>query len=249
MFLVKRWQKRFFSSAHPFRWQLQLTVARSAYIEAAAARFYGGPVLGQEEILVVGCGQGQLCEELARRGAIIVGLDDSPSVLEQAERHARQSGLGHLIAYLRGQAEALPFATGSFSMVVCLQALEQVKDLRAAIAEMARVLAPGGLLVFEALNDSWPVRLLLGWPGRRRPLVLEQKKAGRPRGLIRPRELAFLLTASGLHPVEIGRFLPRDIADGGLIWSLSRVTRARYLGYALRLPPPRPDCSLCQGAG
>ncbi|WP_069803344.1 class I SAM-dependent methyltransferase [Thermogemmatispora onikobensis] len=247
MFLIQRWQKRFFSSAHPSRWQLQLTVERGDYVETAAARFYGGPVLGQEEILVVGCGgQGQLCEELARRGAIIVGLDDSPRVVEQAQRHARASGLGHLIAYMCGRAEALPFATGSFSMVVCLQALEQVRDLRAAIAEMARVLAPGGLLLFEALNGSWPARLLLSWP-----LVREQKNAGRPRSFIRPRELAFLLTAYGLQPGEIGRFLPHDLAHGGPSWhlNLSRVTRARSLGYALRLPPWRPDPPFRQEAG
>ncbi|MBX5458440.1 MAG: methyltransferase domain-containing protein [Thermogemmatispora sp.] len=239
MLMIKRWQKKTFANVHPSRWQPQLTVARCDYVEGAVTRLYGGTALGQEEILIVGCDQGQLCEELARRGAIILGLDDSPLVLEQAQRHARERALGHVIAYLSGRAEALPFASGSFSMVVCLQALAQVRDLRAAIAEMARVLAPGGLLVFEALNGNWPSRLLLNWLGERLPLVLGLEGAGRPRSLIRPRELAFLLTAYGLQPGEISSFLSRGLANSGLLWSLFRFTRLHYLGYAVRLPAPQ----------
>jgi 2-polyprenyl-6-hydroxyphenyl methylase/3-demethylubiquinone-9 3-methyltransferase len=239
MLMIKRWQQRIFANVHSSQWQPQLTVARCDYVEGAVTRLYGGTALGQEEILIVGCDQGQLCEELARRGAIILGLDDSPLVLEQAQRHARERALGHVIAYLCGQAEALPFASGSFSMVVCLQELAQVRELRAALAEMARVLAPGGLLVFEALNGSWPSRLLLSWLGERLPLVFGLEGAARPRSLIRPRELAFLLIAYGLQLAEIGSLPSGGPTNGGFLWSLCRLTRLHYLGYAVRLPAPQ----------
>ncbi|WP_376795400.1 class I SAM-dependent methyltransferase [Thermogemmatispora sp.] len=236
---VKRWQTVIFSAAHPRERQPQLTKVRGDYVEAVAARLYGRQALGQEEILVVGCGQGQLCEELARRGAIVLGLDDSPAMLAQARRHAEEVALGHVIAYVQGRAEALPFASGSFSLVVSLQALTQAEDLRAAVAEMARVLAPGGLLVFEAQRGGWLLRLLWNWLGKRWSAVLAAERVADARHCLRPRELIFLLRAYGLQPGEIRGFSPRGSAKGALAQSLGRYLGLRYLGYALRQPPPR----------
>ncbi|MBX5451237.1 class I SAM-dependent methyltransferase [Thermogemmatispora sp.] len=235
MFTVKR------SQATLFRGQIgeqsQPIAAGCDYIESCATRLYGKLALGQQELLVVDGSRGQLSIELARRGAIVVGLDESPAALRQAQRLAQGHALGQVITYVQGSIEALPFATGSFSMAVWWQAQGQVKDWRTAIAEVARVLAPGGLLVFSFLNRTWLSRLLLSPVGEHLPLDLKAGGSLRPQALIRPRELAFLLTAYGLQPSEIRGFLPRGLASGGLVWDLSRFRGLFYLGYAVRLPP------------
>src|SRR5256885_2077024 len=92
----------------------QMTGDRCDYIEACIARVFGQGAIAQQEILEIGSGGGLICEDLARRGAIMIGIDPSPGALEAARIHARQSGLGHIIYYEQGVAEALPYANGSF---------------------------------------------------------------------------------------------------------------------------------------
>nr|BBH93995.1 hypothetical protein KTA_21940 [Thermogemmatispora argillosa] len=240
VFTVKRSQATLFQGQAGEQWQ-QWIASGCDYIESCAAGLYGGQALGQQELLVMGCGHGQLCIELARRGAIIVGLEESPAALAQAQRQAQEHALGQVITYVQGTVERLPFATGSFSMAVSWQAQGQVKDWRAAIAEIARVLAPGGLLVFVTLNRTWLARLLLSPMGERLPLDLKAGSSVRWRDLIRPRELAFLLTAYGLQPGEIRglRPRPRSFSSDNLAWELSRFQGLFYLGQAVRLPPRR----------
>ena len=146
MFRRKRSQDEIFSD---FGWWDkgcflgQMTGDRCDYIASCVERVFGPNALGQQEILEVGSGGGLICEQLARRGAIAVGIDPSQGALATAREHAEQSGLGQSIYYQQGYAEALPYADGSFSVIVCLDVLEHVGDLAATIREVARVLAPG----------------------------------------------------------------------------------------------------------
>ena len=97
---------------------------------------------------------GLICEELAGRQATVVGIDPSQGALATARAHVQQSGLGHNIHYEQGSAEALPYANGSFSVIVSLDVLEHMRDLKATIAEIVRVLAPGGIFVFDTITHG-----------------------------------------------------------------------------------------------
>jgi 2-polyprenyl-6-hydroxyphenyl methylase / 3-demethylubiquinone-9 3-methyltransferase len=93
-----------------------------------------------------GCGGGLLAPHLAGKGYTHVGVDLRGSGLE----HASARG----VRAVRGDVTALPLATGSAEVVVAGEILEHVTDLPGTVAELCRVLAPGGLLVLDTVNDN-----------------------------------------------------------------------------------------------
>ena len=102
--------------------------------------------------LDVGCGGGVLTEDLSRLGFTAFGLDPSGPSLAVARDHALSGGLS--ISYIRGTGEAIPFAPASFDVVFCCDVLEHVRDLRAVVAEISRVLKPGGMFFYDTLNRN-----------------------------------------------------------------------------------------------
>lgn len=75
----------------------------------------------------------------------VTGLEFSPGMLVHARRRAEQ--LGRTVELCEGDAQALRFGDGSFDTVVCTFSLCCIPDDRQAVAEMVRVLRPGGLLL------------------------------------------------------------------------------------------------------
>ena len=98
-------------------------------------RFWSRPGL---RLLDVGCGGGRHAFEAQRRGLDVVALDREAA--ECKELHAGE------VAAVNGDVLRLPFPDASFDRVVAAEVLEHVVDDAAAIAELARVLRPGGLL-------------------------------------------------------------------------------------------------------
>jgi trans-aconitate methyltransferase len=94
-----------------------------------------------ERILDLGCGDGQLTARIAATGASVTGLDASP----QMAAAARSRG----IAVEQGSAESMPFAGLAFDAVFSNAALHWVRDQDAMLAEVRRVLKPGGRFVAE----------------------------------------------------------------------------------------------------
>lgn len=111
-----------------------------------------------ERALDVGCGTGNYTLSLATRGAKAVGVDPAPAMLAIATRKAREAGLPARFA--QAIAENLPFPAGSFDLVVSVTTLEFVVSPEAAVAEMVRVLRPGGRLVVGVLN-AWSLWALV----------------------------------------------------------------------------------------
>ncbi|WP_454021059.1 class I SAM-dependent methyltransferase [Azospirillum sp. Marseille-Q6669] len=106
--------------------------------------------------LEVGCGAGPNLVWLAERGIKASGIDISPAALELARRNFQARGLTERLASLEhGSATALPFPAGQFDGVLesCVFQHLTREDRKAAFAEVARVLKPGGLFVGYMLSD------------------------------------------------------------------------------------------------
>lgn len=100
--------------------------------------------VGDGRVLDVGCGTGEITARLAAKypGATFVGVDLEEAHLERARRRCRE--FGARIQFQRGDALELPFAEGEFDYVVCRHLLQAVPDAIRVLAEIQRVLRPGG---------------------------------------------------------------------------------------------------------
>lgn len=103
--------------------------------------------------LDVGCGTGLLLRHL-RPGA--VGIDLNPRNIRRAQQYAPAATV------LQGDAEALAFPDATFNLVICTEVLEHLVFPERAVAEMHRVLTPGGLLLGSVPRASllWKLRVL-----------------------------------------------------------------------------------------
>ncbi len=231
----KRPQEEIFSS---FGWWdkgcflYQMTGDRCDYIESCLDRVFGKGSLAQQQILEVGCGGGLICEQLAQRGAEMVGIDPSEGALATARAHAQEQELGHNIHYQQGYAESLPYTDGSFSAIVCFDVLEHVSDLNATIKEIARVLAPGGVFVFDTINRTLIARALLIWYGENFPSGGLKPGIHNYHDFIKPIELQGLLTVSGLQVRELTGFMPRGFVNGHFKMGPGWFKGVAYVGYA-----------------
>lgn len=99
-----------------------------------------------DRVLDVATGTGLVAAELVRRyGCEVVGIDQSPEMLAAArDRLARDPALAARVALLAGEAEDLPFEDGAFDHLTFTYLLRYVDDPAAALAELARVVRPGG---------------------------------------------------------------------------------------------------------
>jgi SAM-dependent methyltransferase len=109
---------------------------------------------GASRVLDVGCGDGQVSRLAARLGAQVVGIDPTWNCVRVAGER------GSNVA--RAGAAALPFADASFDAVVACLVFEHIRDVDSAIAEVARVLEPGGRFCFflnhpllQTPNSGW----------------------------------------------------------------------------------------------
>jgi ubiquinone/menaquinone biosynthesis C-methylase UbiE len=112
-------------------------------------------------VLDCGMGPGRLLFELERLGWEIAGIDVSGEMVALA-RDRLQTGADRL---RQGSIESLPFETGSFDAAVATGVLEYVEDVPRALAEVERILRPGGLFVIgmpntQALGTLWRHRVV-----------------------------------------------------------------------------------------
>ena len=113
----------------------------NAYYERPAMLALAGDVAGR--ILDAGCGSGPLFAALRDRGAVVTGFDKSAGMVELARRRLG-AGADLRVADLGGP---LPFPDGSFDDVVASLVLHYLEDWEPALAELRRVLKPGGRLL------------------------------------------------------------------------------------------------------
>jgi len=109
-----------------------------------------------QNVLDVGCGTGVVAITAARIGARVRGLDLTPELLERAGENARIANVA--IDFRQGDVEALPFDDAAFDVVLSQFGHMFAPRPAVAIAEMLRVLKPGGTIAFA----TWPPELLIG---------------------------------------------------------------------------------------
>ncbi len=98
-------------------------------------------------VLDAGCGVGRFSAELLRRGFTVDGLDASNAALKRAARHALAAGAGGRYAVHLGDSRRMTmFEAGVFDAVLALELICYQPDTKAALAELARVAAPGALV-------------------------------------------------------------------------------------------------------
>ena len=107
-------------------------------------------------VLELGCGTGRVTVPLARAGVNLVGIDRSAPMLERLTLQSSKSRIRQL-RVLRGDIRALPFRDGAFTAVLApygvLQSLTSPRDLKAALASVARVLPSGGVFGVDLVPD------------------------------------------------------------------------------------------------
>jgi ubiquinone/menaquinone biosynthesis C-methylase UbiE len=164
----------------------------------------------EEPVIVdLGCGPALLLPELARAmpGARLVGIDPSGSMLEQARRVIAEAGPGNY-ELKAGRAEDIPLEDGSVDAVISLKNLHEWEGASRGMAEVARVLRPGGVFFLKDSNRAYPywrLRLLVMWLRlTRRRLAIHGYLGPYPDAYL-PEQVEALLGRAGLRVEEADR--------------------------------------------
>lgn len=138
----------------------KLNPVRLCYIRDMVDQHFGldecglQPLVGKSA-LDVGCGAGLLAEPLARLGAKVTAVDAAPELIEVAKAHAAGQGLA--IDYGAVGVEAV---AGRFDLITAMEVIEHVADPQAFVDDLAKRLAPGGLLILSTPNRTAWSKLL-----------------------------------------------------------------------------------------
>jgi 2-polyprenyl-6-hydroxyphenyl methylase/3-demethylubiquinone-9 3-methyltransferase len=132
-------------------WRPEAGFAALHWLAAARSGLVPRPLVDGEVLLDLGCGGGLMAPHASSYRH--VGVDLSASALTVAA--------GHRVLAVRGDVTRLPVADGAAAVVVAGELLEHVLDLEAVVAEMSRVLRPGGTVVIDTINATRAARLAL----------------------------------------------------------------------------------------
>lgn len=122
-----------------------------------------GPMLarvagrGFRSAVDIGCGEGRFCRMMQSAGVRTVGIDPTGQLIREARRRDPAG------EYCVAMAEALPLAEGSMDLAVAYLTLIDISDLPAAVAEVHRVLRPGGTFLIANLQSFNTAADPVGW--------------------------------------------------------------------------------------
>ncbi|MEE8386086.1 MAG: class I SAM-dependent methyltransferase [Dehalococcoidia bacterium] len=153
-----------------------------------------------DRLLDVGCGIGRHIVATSLVAALHIGVDSAREDLHKAAAWIHllrtEEDVQGSVYFLQGDAAHLPLAEGSFDRVICTEVLEHVANDRAVLAELARVLRPGGVLAIS-VPDEPAERIIWG---------ISPQYRNYPGGHVRVysrRELSPLLKESGVRPFAV----------------------------------------------
>ncbi|GIE79941.1 ubiquinone biosynthesis O-methyltransferase [Actinoplanes philippinensis] len=140
-------------------WRPAGTFALLHWLAAARAALVPPAATPGRVLVDAGCGGGLLAPHLRGKGYRHIGVDLRRTGLAQAVPHG--------VTAINGDVTALPLRAGGADVVVAGEILEHVPDLPGTVAELCRVLRPGGLVVLDTLNDTGLSRLITVTLGER----------------------------------------------------------------------------------
>lgn len=182
------------------------------------------------DVLDLGCAGGFMAEALARRGATVTGIDPAAQAIDAARAHADHTGVE--IRYDVGVGEDLPYDDAAFDSVVCVDVLEHVDDLSQVLAEVARVLKPGGIFLFDTINRN-PLSRFVTITVAEDILRLLPKGTHDPALFIRPAELSSAIEKAGLVCGPMTGLGPRGVnRRGDFIFGPLPIKSVIYMGVA-----------------
>lgn len=103
-----------------------------------------------EHLLDVGCASGYYSVRYAARGGRVTGVDVAEASVGLARRRAEAAGLQDRCTFRTGDLRELPFPDETFDVVLATEVLEHIREQSQALAELTRVLRPGGTLVVSS---------------------------------------------------------------------------------------------------
>jgi 2-polyprenyl-6-hydroxyphenyl methylase/3-demethylubiquinone-9 3-methyltransferase len=192
-------------------------------------------------VLDIGCGAGLLSNELALEGHTVTGIDMSSESLRIARLHDATRG----VTYVEGDALELPFPENTFQVVTCMDFLEHVHFPAQYIAEMSRVLRPGGLFFFHTFNRnvlSW-LEVIKGveWYVKNTPKDMHVIEL-----FIKPEELEDYSRRAGVETLEMTGIRPvigsiplktifTGVVSPEMRFTLTNSLHMSYLGYGQKI--------------
>jgi 2-polyprenyl-6-hydroxyphenyl methylase / 3-demethylubiquinone-9 3-methyltransferase len=204
---------------------------RLAYIRDAACRRFERngkqlDCLKGLRILDIGCGGGVLCEPLARLGASMLGADPAEKNIAAAKLHAESSALA--IDYRATTAEALADAGERFDIVLAMEVVEHVADVKLFVARCAEMVQPGGLMIAATLNRTLK-SFALAIVGAEYVLRWLPRGTHQWDKFVTPDELEIAMELSGLSTTDERGVIYNLMADR---WELSTDTDVNYMVLA-----------------
>jgi 2-polyprenyl-6-hydroxyphenyl methylase/3-demethylubiquinone-9 3-methyltransferase len=202
---------------------------RLGFIRETAAKHFGRQGLKPFQglsLLDIGCGGGLLCEPMARLGFDVLGADASEKNIKTAATHAAASGVA--VDYRATSAESLAEEGRAFDVVLNMEVVEHVADLRFYLGACGRLTKPGGLMFVATLNKTLKSLALA-------KIGAEYVLRWLPRGthdwsrFVEPRRLHELLEDAGLHVLKT-----QGVSFDPLAWQwkLSGDTDVNYMVVA-----------------
>ena len=180
-------------------------------------------------VLDVGCGGGVLAEAMAAEGARVTGIDLSEKALGVASLHQLESGVK--VEYRLVAAETLAAEIpSSFDLVTCMEMLEHVPDPGSTVAACARLVKPGGRVVFATINRN-PKAYLFAVVGAEYVLRLLPRGTHDYARFLKPSEVVALARSAALEADAIVGMSYNPLTKR---YSLGRDTSVNYIATFAR---------------
>ena len=177
-----------------------------------------------KNVIDIGCGGGILAESMAKKGAIVTGIDLSDKALKVADLHGLESGIN--VRYKKIAAEQMAEEeTGLYDVVTCMEMLEHVPNPASIIKACFTLLKPGGHVFFSTLNRN-PKSYLFAIIGAEYLFQLLPKGTHDYAKFITPAELSQAIRNAGLQVDGMRGMSYNPISK---IYSLNQDTSVNYL--------------------